>query len=117
MLPLPPADVPVIHYSSYSAFWGALQRSGQLAPLRELCACSQGSGGRGVNAGGGRTGGGSHIRERGKKATGGWGEEMVGEDEFRLMGCVLILLYMCAYTAVYVCAYCLMCVLILLHVS
>lgn len=60
MSPLPPVSVPVVHYSSYSAFWGALHRSHHLAPLRHLCASL------GVGGGGG-----------------------VGADEFRLMGCVL----------------------------
>ena len=63
MQPFPPIAVPVLYYSSYSAFWGALHRSADFAPLRHLCAQASDAAQR-------------RTRRR------------IGEEEFRLLGCV-----------------------------
>jgi hypothetical protein len=92
MSPLPPGGVPVVHYSSYSAFWGALQRSTEFAPLRALCApAARDSGaGRGMQDGG-RGGGGEEGVGGGRGEGGGEAARAggPGEEEFRLLGCVL----------------------------
>lgn len=90
--PLPPQGVPVLHYSSYSAFWGALHRSPAFGALRRLCFGRSGGWGGGesgrVGKATGAAGGWNYARADSDGRTRNVDGVIRGEDEFRLLGCV-----------------------------
>lgn len=84
----PPQGVPVLHYTSYAAFWGALRRNPAFGELHRCCFGHKATWpvSKAQRLAGGWS---DEVRGETEAQTGHQYRGLVGEEEFRLLGCVL----------------------------